>query len=521
MSKSNGPSDDAIKAAWSVFHQCLEYGRATMSALELIPDEYWPTEETRSAAHAIRDAYRSGAERIDHATILYGIRASGIKINFDQLFDVLRDELIPHKLTVDDPIREMRSDYERRECIRKTNALKDITNRNDFLPSDFYRAVAELDLNSAHIQTTKQPARLFLDWRTKASEPIPWLFTGAIEQRKVTLLSSAGGFGKSMLSLSLALSAALGKSLMPSFVPEGAYPVCVLSGEDNEGCVGRRLSAIERLQKLNEDEVNEAVSTRFFLRAGAPKPFMQYTRDGAMETTAFHAEITEYCKSNGIKFLVIDHARKFSGVKDENSNTDVGAFLSACQQIAEECDLSVLLLAHANKQSAVDGESRQGHVRGASAFVDESRSVFNMSRNQDETLTLRNTKLNDGRLMQPVTLRIEDCGTGSAAMREISDGPHDVLAVANTMREWLDDNGGSISENGAKRRSTDEGKKFQSYVVSKHRWCDIVKLNEALDAGIKTGILRLVKDVDARGRPRSIVCAGRDIEAFENEDVPF
>lgn len=78
----------------------------------------------------------------------------------------------------------------------------------------------------------------------------------------------------------------------------------------------------------------------------------------------------------GYDLVVLDPLRVFYG-GDENSNTEANVFMNALQDWAAEDGIVIVLMHHSKKN---DNDTIKSKVRGASAFVDACRTVYEISK---------------------------------------------------------------------------------------------------------------------------------------------
>jgi hypothetical protein len=163
----------------------------------------------------------------------------------------------------------------------------------------------------------------FEDWRKIADRPVEYVFDGVLDKGSVGLLVGPGGVGKSMLMLELAVSAVLGKTLLPSFKPSGPLRVLVSMAEDSKEMVFRRLRDIEKRFNLNSGDLDEAiVKQRLWLLCGQGKK----NTASQIDNIELHAGIRD--------LVLIDPLSKHGNLKDENSNAEASKAMSSFQRIA-------------------------------------------------------------------------------------------------------------------------------------------------------------------------------------------
>lgn len=78
----------------------------------------------------------------------------------------------------------------------------------------------------------------------------------------------------------------------------------------------------------------------------------------------------------GYGLIILDPLRAFFG-GDENSNTDANIFMNVLQDWASEDGISIILMHHSKKS---DDDTIKSKIRGASAFVDAARTVYEISK---------------------------------------------------------------------------------------------------------------------------------------------
>jgi len=78
----------------------------------------------------------------------------------------------------------------------------------------------------------------------------------------------------------------------------------------------------------------------------------------------------------GYGLIILDPLRAFFG-GDENSNTDANVFMNALQDWASEDGITIILMHHSKKS---DDDTIKSKIRGASAFVDAARTVYEISK---------------------------------------------------------------------------------------------------------------------------------------------
>lgn len=210
-------------------------------------------------------------------------------------------------------------------------------------------------------------------WQGKEPPPRPWLVPGWIPREEVTLLYGVGGAGKSILSLQLMISAALG-------LPWAGQPVelakCLyFSCEDNANEIWRRLAKILPAYGVDCADISGMVG--LIDRAREPdNALMSYMTPesgfgrGSFETTTMYESLYRDAVEFGAGLLVIDSLyNAFGG--NENSRNEANNFLNSLARIAMDLNGgqggAVVVLAHPSKSGRETGEG------GVTAWSDACR----------------------------------------------------------------------------------------------------------------------------------------------------
>lgn len=195
----------------------------------------------------------------------------------------------------------------------------------------------------------------------------------------VGILTAAGGSGKSMLALQLALCVASGgqvSALDPDWRCARAGDVHYLALEDPDPIVRLRLKTIltEYRDDISADgglDTLKRVHVHSWYAAGVS------LMDSDGQPVAGSVErIARYCA--GARLIIVDTLRRIHQ-GDENSNGEMAQVLSQSEQLAQKTGAAVLILHHESKFAAVSGKAAgQGAARGASAIIDNARYALRM-----------------------------------------------------------------------------------------------------------------------------------------------
>lgn len=223
--------------------------------------------------------------------------------------------------------------------------------------------------------------------------PRRWLVHERLPLDVVALLAAAGGTGKSMATLQLAVSMATG---WPWFDMEISEPGAVLmvSAEDDRDEIHRRLSVV--LEHYADDadpfavdafsEYHDRLQRRLFIldRVGEDNRLTaKIDRETLRTAFADRVVATAEAMPEPPVMIVLDPLSRFDG-GDPNDNSDGTRLIEAAEHIRKATRATVLLPHHVAKSSMKDSSAGQEAVRGASGLVDGARWVGLMRGMNDE-----------------------------------------------------------------------------------------------------------------------------------------
>ena len=209
--------------------------------------------------------------------------------------------------------------------------------------------------------------------------PRDFVLEDIIVAKKVCVLGGLGGVSKTMWSMQLAVSTALGHAFLGKSTKVGC--TLLILGEEDQEEIDRRFNAICKELGLNAAEIqliNERV--RAYPMNGLDARFTKKDQ-GSLEGTDFPAEIiaaaSELETESGLPLtlIVLDHAGLIHG-GEFNSREDVVQTMRQANHISSEVGAATLVLAHSPKTSIGKDESDQNDVTGSAAWVDLSRAAF-------------------------------------------------------------------------------------------------------------------------------------------------
>ena len=206
--------------------------------------------------------------------------------------------------------------------------------------------------------------------------PVEWLVDGLLTKHGFSVLYGEPGAGKSFLAIDMALSVAYGKAWHDNPVQRGA--VLYIAGE-GVGGLGKRIKAWQAHHKLTADVPFYVLPTA--VRFREPDDVERLLRTIDNLDTKFSAVFVDTV------------ARALLG-GDENSATDMGLFVDACEIVKRHCECAVVAIHHSGKDAA------RG-MRGSTALLGAVDTSIKVSK-LEETVTLATEKQKDAEPMPDV-----------------------------------------------------------------------------------------------------------------------
>lgn len=297
-------------------------------------------------------------------------------------------------------------------ALKMPNGAKDPSALYQRDPAKF----AEL-IHGALIEASKPPPEPLDDvWRTLGewgalnSEPPPrrWLLDrpdeetngarriGVLPLGKVGMLVSAGGVGKTMALVELALAVATGRKWFDHFGVQNPGAVLLALGEEDYEEIWRRVFTAARAMRLTDEQLQRAADNIVAMPLAGTSVKLVKTEDGLITDAPMMTALRRRLATREWRLIVIDPLSRFAGIDTENDNASATAFVSVLESLVKVPGTPSLLVAHhTNKTSRTDGsEADAAHTRGVSALGDGVRWVANLSRASDDAVIFKVTKSN-------------------------------------------------------------------------------------------------------------------------------
>jgi len=256
-------------------------------------------------------------------------------------------------------------------------------------------------LGDLHWLDGKPPSRRWLLQRDAEPQEDTRVPRGFLPLGKVGMIAAAGGAGKTMALVQLAVSVATGRPWLGHYTvpPESRGRVLLALGEEDAEEVQRRLYAIRTGLELNPQEVADLKRNLMVLPlAGKPVQLIAAAgKDGKPEETPFLGELRRRLSTAGVdwKLLVLDPLSRWAGPETETDNFAATRFVSIIESLAQVPGGPTVLLAHhTTKAARKEGSGDATAARGASALTDGVRWVATMSKADTGGMVLSLAKTN-------------------------------------------------------------------------------------------------------------------------------
>lgn len=277
---------------------------------------------------------------------------------------------------------------------------------NDLAQRDGHDVLAAL-LDAPKAVTVTTPAPPFnlvpiADLLHVKPEAPCYVWEGLAPVAEVMLWAAHGGVGKSTIALMLGVATGTGRPLFG--IPTRKSKVCFFSAEDGAAVVRHRLHFVCGAMGVDMRELDGEL---FILdaTAGDPALFAEVTVAGRREgeTTRTYSALREFVKQHSIGLLIVDNASDtFDASEIERSK--VRGFMRALANLARECEMAVILLAHVDKGTSRGERAGTEGYSGSTAWNNSARSRLFMSRSSDGGLLIEHQKHNLGPLHEPIRL---------------------------------------------------------------------------------------------------------------------
>lgn len=215
----------------------------------------------------------------------------------------------------------------------------------------------------------------------------PWIARGLLLRKQLTCMIAAGGTGKSIFGLIVAFHLAAGRDFHPYKCVNGPKRVAIISVEEDQDELDRRLHAIAKVFQFDDD----AAANLFIVHMESPI-IATSDRRGIVAATDIAAELEKQLGRLVVDVIMIDpFVEVWNG--NENDNSQVRSALGVIRGFCRRMDAACLLMHHVKKGGVTPGDIDAG--RGASSLgglVRIAHTITNMSKDEAATLNVSNPK---------------------------------------------------------------------------------------------------------------------------------
>jgi hypothetical protein len=204
-----------------------------------------------------------------------------------------------------------------------------------------------------------------------------WVIERYVLGNYIAIIGAGGATGKSMITLCLAVSVALGKDLL-NLGDTVQGNALVINNEDDDDELDRRLAGIFKFYRIKNHEVID----KLYIKSGYGERVTISTISGSISMMSPNVEkIIEEIKCCDIKLLIVDPFVS-THQESENDNSAIDNVMSYYRHIASETGVAIFLVHHTRKDGD-EADSRAGDVdvmRGASSLKDAARLCFTLAK---------------------------------------------------------------------------------------------------------------------------------------------
>ncbi len=246
---------------------------------------------------------------------------------------------------------------------------------------------------AAAIDRYLSPRLVVLEASGVTPQPVDWLWPGRIALRKVSLIASDPGLGKSLVTVDLVARVTRASPWPIDGTPAPLGCALILSAEDDaaDTIVPRLLAAGADLTRVRLLDCVRDVSAR-----GDP-----YDRGFSLERDVRLLE-GELLRLPDCRLVVVDPISAYLGGTDTHRNAEVRALLTPLTQLAQRHDVAIVAVSHLNKGTGLSASYR---VTGSIAFTAAARAVYLIAKDPDDA---------SRRLLMPIKNNLAEDATGLA-----------------------------------------------------------------------------------------------------------
>ncbi len=265
---------------------------------------------------------------------------------------------------------------EKASCRVVTLPLPGLADKEDVIDwagdADLLRTLTDAALNPP-VETF--PIADLAAWANTTPEPKRFVMAGFIPEHEVTLFTGAGGTNKSTFGLQLAACSAIGLPMLGVSVQPG--PALYVTAEDEDRENHWRLVKIAAAIGTSLDRLAGKLHV-VTLRGRLNNELATFDAEGRLHVTAALKLLRNTLEATGAKLLTLDNVGHLF-VGNENDRGQVTAFINLLYQLCRELGVTILLVAHPNKQF-LQGNKAGNATSGSTAWLNAVRSQLMIER---------------------------------------------------------------------------------------------------------------------------------------------
>lgn len=279
-------------------------------------------------------------------------------------------------------------------------------------PKEAVNVIAEQFHLDVHVSEPSAPTTSFspintssFQWISTSEifEPLPptkWLVPDLqLVSGRPTMLAGYGFSGKTLMAQALAIAIASGSSVWGRFNPGSPSAVRHLDYEQGRHATLKRYQRIALGHGIRRDSIDNRLQVAVFPDVYLDSPNAQDAYARAVE---------------GIPLVMLDALRGATPTIDENDST-IRRCIDNLSRVSEKTGTAFLILHHAGKTGAADGDARKV-PRGSSAIFDACGCIFVVEGEEAKPKRIQQTKAPaeaEGGSIPEFFLSIEDVSDGS------------------------------------------------------------------------------------------------------------
>ena len=245
-----------------------------------------------------------------------------------------------------------------------------------------------------------------------AMPPVEFLVDGLITDTGFTMMYGAPGTGKSFIAIDIALSVAHGQAWQGQSVKQG--PVLYIAGEGIGG-FGKRWKAWERHHgKVDEPDLYLLPTAVNFREP-----------EDIARLVATIEDIDQ-----PFSLVIVDTVARAIAGAEENSSTDMGLFVAACDEIKALTGGALLAVHHAGKDSS------RG-ARGSTALLGAVDTSLMVGKSED-IVVLRTEKMKDAEPLDDINLRMVTVAATISETSVVLERTDEPAPKKKKAAEWKD-----------------------------------------------------------------------------------